>query len=69
MTSWASEPRKDLIDCSPKTQRMASKIFDLPQPLGPTTAVTPGSKFNTVLLQKDLKPMSSSFLKYMIISF
>ena len=31
--------RKDLILCSPITQRMASTILDLPQPLGPTIPV------------------------------
>ena len=32
----------EMADCSPSTQRMASDTLDLPQPLGPTMAVTPG---------------------------
>ena len=42
MTSAISSPRKALADCSPRTQRMASETLDLPQPFGPTMAVTPG---------------------------
>ena len=42
MTSAMPEPRSALADCSPKTQRNASDTFDLPQPFGPTIAVTPG---------------------------
>ena len=42
ITSAISPPRKALADCSPSTQRIASDTFDLPHPLGPTMAVTPG---------------------------
>jgi hypothetical protein len=42
---------------------MASDMFDLPQPFGPTIAVTPGSKFSSVLLANDLNPNSSRLLK------
>ena len=42
MTSAILLPLKDLTDCSPKTQRTASEIFDLPQPFGPTIPVIPG---------------------------
>ena len=42
ITSAISPPRSALADCSPSTQRMASETLDLPQPLGPTMAVTPG---------------------------
>jgi hypothetical protein len=41
--------------------------LDLPQPLGPTTAVTPGSKLSFVFSANDLKPMSSSDLKYICV--
>src|SRR3989338_2705404 len=58
------EPRSDLALCSPSTQRIASEILDLPQPFGPTKAVTPGSKLTVVLSRNDLKPKSSNFLKY-----
>ncbi len=43
MTSSIFPPRSRRGDCSPSTQRTASEMFDLPQPFGPTMAVTPGS--------------------------
>src|SRR5438132_9251764 len=60
ITSAISPPRSDLADCSPRTQRIASSKFDLPQPFGPTIAVTPSWKLKVVLSAKDLKPKSSS---------
>ena len=57
-------PRKLLTDCSPNTQRMASVILLLPEPLGPTTAVTLFSKSITVRSAKDLNPAISIFFKY-----
>jgi hypothetical protein len=59
MTSAIAPPRRCLADCSPMHQRMASTMFDLPQPFGPTTAVTGCEKFITVRSQNDLKPMTS----------
>src|SRR5439155_15170678 len=59
MTSAISPPRRLLADCSPSTQRTASTTLDLPLPLGPTTAVTPGGNSKTVLSAKLLKPTSS----------
>src|SRR5262245_20057607 len=59
MTSAISPPRRLLADCSPSTQRTASTTFDLPLPLGPTTAVTPGGNSKTVLSAKLLKPTNS----------
>ena len=41
MTSSILPPRSVLVDCSPMTQRMASLMLLLPEPLGPTTAVSP----------------------------
>ncbi len=41
MTSFISPPRRFFTFCSPSTHAMASATFDLPQPLGPTTAVIP----------------------------
>ena len=64
MTSSILLPRKLLADCSPKTQRMASERLDLPDPLGPTTAVIPRSNSMTVLSAKDLKPVISIRAKY-----
>ena len=46
-----------LYELSPITQRKASTRFDLPQPFGPTTPVSPGSILNSALSQKLLKPV------------
>ena len=51
---------KDLILCSPITQRMASTIFDLPQPFGPTMPVIGLSNMIWVLSAKDLNPFISN---------
>src|SRR5690242_14215530 len=58
MTSSILPPRSALAPCSPSTQAMASTTLLLPDPLGPTTAVTPGSKRSVVAEAKDLKPRS-----------
>ena len=42
---------------SPKTHLIASEILLLPEPLGPTIAVTPGGNFIIVLFKKLLKPL------------
>src|SRR3990170_8345440 len=42
---------------APSTQAMASTTLDLPDPLGPTTHVMPGSKWKVVADAKDLKPL------------
>src|SRR5216110_3488942 len=68
ITSAISPPRSALADCSPSTQRIASEVLDLPHPLGPTIAVTPGWKFREVLSAKDLNPKTVRFLRYMIFS-
>src|SRR5262249_811411 len=65
ITSAISSPRSALADCSPKTQRTASETLDLPQPLGPTMAVTPGRKLRAVLSAKALKPKTVKFFRYM----
>ena len=44
MTSSIAWPRSIFALCSPNTQRIASETLDLPEPLGPTTTVRPGSK-------------------------
>src|SRR3954469_9386538 len=56
MTSSILPPRSDLAPCSPMTHARASTTLDLPEPLGPTTAVMPGSKRSVVEDAKDLKP-------------
>src|SRR4051794_25307205 len=56
MTSSILPPRRLLAPCSPSTQAMASTTLDLPDPLGPTTQVMPGSKRRVVDDANDLKP-------------
>jgi len=46
------------------TQRMASDMFDLPLPLGPTMPVMGLSNVSRVLEGNDLKPCISSDFKY-----
>ena len=63
LTSSILLPRRVRVDCSPITQRMASEMLDLPEPLGPTTAVMSEPKASTVLSGKDLKPWISHAFK------
>ena len=42
--------------CSPSAQRSASARFDLPEPLGPTTALMPGPNSTSVRSANDLNP-------------
>src|SRR5262245_50394817 len=56
MTSSIFSPRRLFALCSPSTQVMASATLLLPQPLGPTMAVTPWSKASSDRSEKDLKP-------------
>src|SRR5918998_3855935 len=65
ITSSILPPRRSRADCSPSTHRTASETLDLPQPLGPTMAVTPSSKVRVTPSAKDLKPDSSSLVSFM----
>src|SRR5690554_5718222 len=58
MTSVMDSPRRFLAEDSPITQRTASMMLDLPQPLGPTTALRLLGKETVVGSTKDLKPAS-----------
>src|SRR5690606_40514455 len=58
ITSVSESPRRRLAELSPMTQRTASMMFDLPQPLGPTTPVMLVGRCRTVGSTKDLKPES-----------
>jgi hypothetical protein len=60
-----SAARIDLCEVSPMTQRNASTRFDLPQPFGPTTPVSPGSIWKSVASTNDLKPRRRSFVSFM----
>jgi hypothetical protein len=63
ITSSILPPRRVLAPCSPITQASASTTFDLPEPFGPTTAVTPGSKSKVVADAKDLNPRTVRLLR------
>src|SRR5438067_3270322 len=63
MTSSIRPPRSDRGPCSPRTQEMASTTLDLPEPLGPTMTLIPGSRASVVLSAKDLNPRSVSDLR------
>jgi len=57
-TSSIFAPRTAVGRCSPMTQRIASLMLDLPQPLGPTMAVIPSWNWRVTASAKDLKPWS-----------
>ncbi len=56
ITSDMASPRSCLAELSPITQRTASMMFDLPQPLGPTTATKLLGRGKVTGSTKDLKP-------------
>jgi hypothetical protein len=56
ITSSISAPRMLRALASPMAQRKASMTFDLPQPFGPTTPVSPGRISTVVASAKLLKP-------------
>lgn len=64
MTSSIAWPRSCLALCSPSTHKTASEMFDLPDPLGPTTTVMPGSSESTARSANDLNPLRTSDLRY-----
>src|SRR5437773_2827182 len=59
MRSSIRSPRRLLALCSPITQVIASATLLLPQPFGPTIAVTPLSKASSERSEKDLNPLIS----------
>src|SRR5690606_8121115 len=64
ITSTMLPPRKCLAELSPITQRTASMILDLPQPLGPTIAVKLPAIGITVGSTNDLNPESLIFSSF-----
>ena len=64
MTSSIPEPRMLLNDVSPITQRSASTRFDLPQPFGPTTPVSPGSILKSVGIAEALEAGQAQALEF-----
>ncbi len=65
MTSCIDSPRSSLALLSPRTQRTASMMFDLPQPFGPTTPTSWPGSWNWVGSTNDLKPESLIELRRM----
>src|SRR3954451_6507913 len=63
ITSSIFPARSAFAPCSPSTQLIASTTLDLPDPLGPTTQVIPGSRRSVVAEAKDLKPFSVRLLR------
>src|SRR3954469_10289178 len=66
MTSSILPPRSDLAPCSPMTHARASTTLDLPEPLGPTTQVMPGSSWSVVEEAKDLNPLRVRLFRYKV---
>src|ERR1700749_552706 len=64
MTSSILPPRRLLAPCSPMTHASASTTLDLPEPLGPTTHVMPGSSRSVVEDAKDLNPLRVRLFRY-----
>src|ERR687890_2367827 len=64
MTSSILPPRSDLTPCSPMTHARASTTLDLPEPLGPTMQVMPGSSCRVVEDAKDLNPLRVRLFRY-----
>src|SRR6185369_3195263 len=56
ITSCIDSPRSSLARDSPSTQRTASMMLDLPQPLGPTTPTIWPGNMKLVGSEKDLNP-------------
>src|ERR1039457_6519272 len=63
-TSSILPPRSGLTPCSPITQENASTTLDLPDPLGATTQVMPGSKRRDDADANDLNPLRVRLLTY-----
>ena len=63
ITSCIDSPRSSVARDSPSTQRVASMMFDLPQPLGPTMPTSWLGSSKVVGSQNDLKPASLTCLR------
>src|SRR3990172_4679842 len=63
MTSSIFPLRSERGPWAPSTHATASTRLDFPEPFGPTTTVTPGSKSSVVFSAKDLKPLRVSDLR------
>ena len=63
MTSDIESPRSVFAEPSPRTQRIASMMLDLPQPFGPTMPIRLLGNLIVVESTKDLKPASLILLR------
>src|SRR4029077_288513 len=68
ITSSMPEARMFLKELSPITQRRASTRFDLPQPFGRPTPVTPGVILNSAQPQKLLKPLRRKRSNFIVVT-
>ena len=64
ITSCIVWPRTAVGLCSPRAQRTASVMFDLPQPFGPTITLTPGENVSRVRSGNDLNPLRLISFRY-----
>ena len=67
--SSISLPRNCLAETSPNPNLIASTIFDLPHPLGPTIPVKPDLISISVGSTNDLKPLIDNFSKFSSLFF
>ncbi len=63
MTSSILAPRSARAPWAPSTHATASTTFDFPEPFGPMTTVTPGSRSIVVLSANDLNPFRVSVFR------
>ena len=67
MTSAIDSPRRCLAEVSPITQRTASMVLDLPQPLGPTMPTRLLGMGMVVGSTKDLNPASLILVSFILL--
>src|SRR5271163_3122108 len=68
ITSSILPPRSVFALCSPSTQLTPSRMFDLPQPFGPTTTAIPWpGTCTSVRSQNDLNPRIWIFFSFSIV--
>src|SRR5450631_4391007 len=69
ITSCMFAPRRLFALCSPSTQLTPSRMFDLPQPFGPTTTAMPvPGTVSSVRSQKLLKPRMWIFFSFSMLT-
>ena len=63
ITSSIFSVRNARVAWVPMTHAMASRMFDFPDPFGPTTTLTPVEKSRRVRSANDLNPASDNVLR------